>query len=214
MKVAVLTAMVGEYDSLAHPEYQDKEFDYFFFTDTSNSIKGYKRINIGSDGRLDKRVKVLPFEYLKGYDTFIWHDANMVQVSSLKPLLESVDKDMAFLNHPSRKCITQELEAIAYYKKAPVEQVSKQVQSYLSEGMPIGNGLWECGVSIRKNTVHVQDFCKGWYKELDKSFRDQLSFAYMVWKSGMDINWLHTCTYRGREFKMNPHNKLLQPTTL
>jgi len=210
MKVAVLTAMVGEYDNIQTPKYQDKEFDYYFFTNTSTYIKGYKRIDISSDGRLDKRVKILPFEYLSGYDAFIWHDANMTQVSSLKPLLNSVDKDMGFLNHPSRKCITQELEAIAYYKKAPVEKVARQVQSYLSEGMPIGNGLWECGVSVRKNTPQVQEFCKGWYKELDRSLRDQLSFAYMVWKSGMDINWLHTCTYRGREFVMNPHIKPLK----
>ena len=210
MKVAVVTAMEGDYDDVLPPSYQDEDFDYFFFTDVDKTLEGYTSVKFKSNyPRFDKDVKIRTHLHLKGYDAFIWHDANMHQVSSLKPLLASVNKPMGFLNHPSRKCVTEEIEAIAYFKKANVEDVCAEVQEYLSEGMPIGFGLWECGVNVKYNTPEVNNFCEQWYYNLGKAKRDQLSFAYTLWKTGMEVNWLHTCTYRGREFQMTSHRKPL-----
>lgn len=206
MRVAVITSMTGDYDNLTNPEYQDEDFDYYFFTDGDSTLEGYTSVKTEQDyPRLDKLVKIQPYLFLN-HDVFIWHDANMHQVASLKPLLASVDKPMAFLNHPSRNCVVEEIEAIAAFKRGNVEEVCRQVQEYLSEGMPPQFGLWECGVNIKFNTPEVREFTHEWFNNMDKgSYRDQLSFAYTMWKNPIDINWLHTSTYRGREFKLSPH---------
>lgn len=208
-KIAVVTAMTNGYDNIEPPDVIDEDFDYYFFTDTPNIDipRPFKTMPLsGEVEREDKHVKITPEKYLKGYDYIVWMDSSMKQVGLIKPLLYLMDCDLAVVLHKGRGCIVQELDACAFYKKDNLDTMSKQVQGYINEGFPLNYGLWECGFIIKRINEKTKDFSEFWLNEvLTKSKRDQLSFPYSVWKKGMDLNWLHPSTTRGRQCVIRPH---------
>ena len=75
------------------------------------------------------------------------------------------------------------------YKDNP-NLVLKQVENYQKEGYPINNGLIVSGVILRRhNELDVIESMELWWEELKyNSKRDQLSFNYAAWKTGLKFN--------------------------
>ena len=62
---------------------------------------------------------------------------------------------------------------------------------YNKEGFPKDYGMYECTIiaSDLQNTTSAEVFDQWWKAFLQsKSYRDQLSLPYVMWKSGMDYN--------------------------
>jgi len=211
MKVAVYTAMSGDYDNVKPPLHIDEDFDYYFFTDNKHLEvpRPYKKVVRDWDmKRGDKLEKILiPKEIRGNYDVCVWHDASMYQTTSLKWLVEKMDRGFAIPTHKTRDCVTQELDAISYYKKADLGIVNRQVQSYLNEGFPVNFGLWEAGFMIRElNNRHVETVCNAWWNEVaSKSMRDQLSLPYVFYKNNFKPNYIPRSAIRGVYFRVQQH---------
>jgi len=211
MKVAVYTAMSGDYDDVQPPQYVDEEFDYYFFTDNKRLEvpRPYKKVVRDWDiERGDKKEKTaIPKEFIGEYDYCVWHDASMVQLSSLKLLIKNLTKGWAVPSHKTRGCITEELDAVAYYRKAPLDLINRQVQYYLNSGLPVNYGLWECGFIIRNlNNPKVLEMSNQWWWECsDLSMRDQLSLPYVFWKNDYKPNVMPKSSFRGVYFRVNQH---------
>ena len=211
MRVAVYTAMSGDYDNVEPPQFVDEEFDYFFFTDNKRLEvpRPYKKIVRNWDlDRGDKKEKLLiPKEIRDNYDYCVWHDASMVQLASLKLPIEHLTRGWGIPIHKTRNCITEELDAVAYYKKENLDLVNRQVQYYINSGMPLKYGIWEAGFMIRDlNDKNVLNMCENWWGELKTySLRDQLSLPYVFWKEKYLPNMLPKSSMRGVYFKVNEH---------
>lgn len=211
LEVAVYTAMCGDYDNINAPLFADEGYDYYFFTDNRSLEvpRPYKKVLVcESSDRWDKRHKiVVPNSLREKYKFVVWHDASMRQVGTLRRVVEGMSRGMAIPMHKTRNCITEELPAVAYYKKAPLDLINKQVQHYINDGLPIGLGLWEAGLIVREvGSEQVNKVCEDWLKEVNQwSLRDQISLPYVLWKNGYLPDMLPISSMRGVYFEMSAH---------
>lgn len=224
MKIAVYSALFGAYDNWRDAEYVNGEYDYFLFTDQPIQSKTHKVIHLENDHGLKHReVKILPQKYLGDYEVLLWHDANIQQIADIKPLIEGVMKeaDIVFLLHPMARCVKHELELCAAWDKDDLDLMCKQVQEYFVEGMPLGMGGVETGVSVRRMNAQHHRFAELWWQEVStKSKRDQLSVMYAAWKAGvkvvpMESRILHGAGQHGvgdgKFFRLNNHTNVHIP---
>lgn len=212
-RIAVYSCITGNYDGIIDPLYAEPGVDYYMFTDL-NLPEGskWKKIDVTqfseyktlTSAQMNRRIKMLPFEYLKGYDYSIYVDGNIEIIAPMSPLIEEMGKALLGMHfHNFRDCIYDEIVAIEHYKKIDVEQARKQLQEYESEGFPHHFGLYENGVMIRKHSDEsVVRLMNLWWEEyLRYSTRDQFSFPYLIWKSGFDRTRIHII---GNNLNANP----------
>lgn len=193
MKIAIFTALFGDYDEWRDPLYVQPNADYFVFTDQDIKSDVYERLDRllqTWDGpnniRLAREVKILSgYKVLcsQGYDLIIYHDCNIVQKNNIQHLIDLQKCDLMILKHPTRICIYDEFHACNDGQKDKTKKMFDQVQGYANEGYPAKNGLAATGIIFRRNNKKVLKFCQAWLKEINNgSHRDQLSFNYVAWK--------------------------------
>jgi len=210
MRKVIYTTIFGGYDNLVEPQYKPEGWDFICFTDVdlkSDTWKIIKKPLVYTDNtRTAKRFKVLPHEYLNEYDYSIFIDGNMTVRGDTNDLISKYlsDSNVAFFNHAENvldpnNCIYNEAEYIFHlgkknngnYKDNP-ELIKKQMTRYFNEGYPQSNGLITGMVILRKhNEVDCKKvMCKWWEEIKYNSKRDQLSFNYSAWKTGVKFNYM------------------------
>ena len=213
MKKVIYTAIFGDYDNLAEPQYVPDGFDFICFTDNREletpsdskwKVKYVKPLYSDST-RNARKYKILPHRFLSEYDVSIWIDGSQHIVGDFNDLLVNhlSDRDMACFDHlqcrlDPRGCVYQEAQAILWlgnndpnknFKDNP-ELVVNQVKKYQKEGYPQNNGLITSGVLLRNhNEPTIIEAMELWWEELKyNSKRDQLSFNYVAWKTRLKFN--------------------------
>ena len=215
MKKVIYTAIFGDYDNLVEPYFIPEGFDFICFTDNkeletpSNSKWKVKYVKpLYSDStRNARKYKILPHRFLSEYDVSIWIDGSQHIVGDFNELIDRYlsEEDLTCYDHQQckldpRGCVYQEANAILWlgnndpdkkFKDNP-ELIINQVQKYQKEGYPQNNGLIVSGVLLRKhNESLVIETMELWWEELKyNSKRDQLSFNYSTWKTGLKFNWI------------------------
>ena len=131
--------------------------------------------------------KILPHIYFPKAKYSLWVDGS-VQIKfqgSLEELAEIYlkERDMAVFAHQTRNCIYEEADACIKGGKDDPGAIYRQMMHYKYENYPIGVGLAECSVILRRHTEKVRLFNEVWWNEIKThSRRDQLSFNYVAWK--------------------------------
>ena len=131
------------------------------------------------------------------------------------------DRNFACHNHNNcildpRDCVYQEAEAILWlgqndpnkkYKDEP-SVIKKQIDGYFNEGYPRNNGLIVSGILLRrhKESNVIKTMEKWWEQVKYGSKRDQLSFDYSVWKTGLNYNYIEGDIRDNKYFKLLSHN--------
>ena len=209
MQATVYTAIFGNYDNLKAPSVVERDADYVFLTDWEKAVPApwQKRIvkrKFKDNRRESRRCKILAHEFFPG--PTIWHGGN-IQLNQLPSVvLEKMlgDAEIAAFRHPHRSCLYEEAEICKDWKLDSAEKIDKQMARYRREGFPAKFGLTACWFLIRRNTDRVREFDNMWWKELS-SIRDQLSFDYVRWKTGMKVKWLNGCLISHPWFKRYTH---------
>ena len=215
-KLAVYTCITGYYDMLQTPIYCSSDLDYICFTNNKDLHSDIWNIKYISDNSLDnirlaRYVKLFPYIFLKEYDTSIWVDGKYQIKADMKEYVTKYEKTKSMLcfPHPERDCIYDEAVVCKYIKKCVVEDVDRQIDKYKNLNYPVKNGLYETGCIVRNHhDAIVQTIMSDWWDEIVKySYRDQISFPYILWKHDylpdicdLDINenrWLSMV--RGKE---------------
>ena len=158
-------------------------------------------------------VKLLPHIFLPEYDLSISLDASLRIESELDSVLAAyfpLEADMAVMKHPSRDCTYAEAVACIRLKKDDPEVIKRQIQRYRKAGFPQDYGLVACGIMVRRHqTPSVQKHCEYWWEQVRRgSFRDQLSFNYVLWKHALVKP--HLMSYERllkNEFRLHAHNR-------
>lgn len=197
-KIIVYTAITGGYDLLNEPLYTNDDITYVCFTnnrDLKSDIWNIEYIqNDGLDNmHLAKKIKLMPDEYCKGYETSVWVDGKYLIKDDLRSYILKYQKQMPMIcfPHPERWCIYDEAAACIYMKRGNKKEIIAQISNYYEAGLPFDNGLYEMGCIVRKhNDNKVITLMQDWWKEINKySNRDQISFPYICRKNdfGPDI---------------------------
>ncbi len=195
-KKAFYTAIFGNYLPIDNPKQFEKidGWDYFLFTNINPSFfyTSWNIINIDKTYTCNilnaRNIKWNGHPLLNDYDTLIWMDPylefNIQKISEFNKLLSKYSHiDIIFKKHPFRSCIYEECNTVIQLNKDNSINVNKNRDIFLSEKMPYHYGLIETNFIIYNNNKTVKDFFnKVFLFMIDKSYRDQLSLTYNIWK--------------------------------
>jgi len=208
-KKVIYTAIFGNKDKLIEPKAIPGGFDLVCFTDQdfSSNIWDVRKVHReeGDSTRAARKRKVLAHTYLPEYEESIWIDGNIVVKKDPSPLFEEYlsEANMAIYDKNNNAwdpgdCVYDELDNLikigkrrGRYKDDP-EIMKAQVERYEKEGYPRHNGMIISMIMLRRhNEPDVIEAMEKWWSEIKKgSKRDQLSFNYSVWKTGLRLAWL------------------------
>jgi hypothetical protein len=197
MKSVIYTALVGNYDSLMQPEAVDSGFDYVCFSDCITESKvGVWEIRpipftSPSSTRVARYAKLQPHAVLPEYEYSVWMDANILIKG--EEFYEKVNAKiaegakMAFVPHPSRDCVYEEIARCYRDVRISFLDALKQRRHLLAMGYPEHWGLMETNLVLRRhNDPDVIRISDAWWEELQNyTFRDQLSQMPVCWKNGV-----------------------------
>jgi hypothetical protein len=193
------TAIFDNKDRVKIPAYINEDFDYRLFIDEStyesqrdnidNSIWKHKILPNSDNPRLAaKEFKIRSHKHVSNYDTSIWIDGSFIQIGDLNGFLEMSDENFVVMKHPFKTCAYAEAAACVHLSMDNPNTINRQVKRYLLDGYPKDNGLNMGGVLLRRKNVKVSRFNNKWWKEISEgSIRDQISFPYVEWKTGLPI---------------------------
>ena len=99
--------------------------------------------------------------------------------------------------------------AVVRLKKDSRDLVNKQMKFYRSEGFPKNHGLITSMVIGRRHkdpdTIKLNNL---WWEQIcTYSKRDQLSFDYSRWKTGVEVSYAPGDTRDNLTFRLRPHRR-------
>lgn len=213
-KICVYTCITGNYDNLKEVT-KENGIDYYCFTNNKSiKSKSWKIIYIEdeelSNVKLARRIKILGHDKLKKYDILLWMDA---AVSFKKKILDFIDyylddkHDFVAFKHGVRDNIKDEAYECVKLGKESKENVVRLLNFYKEINYPDNTGLIESTVFIKRNSKIVKETMKLWFEMiLNYSHRDQLSFNYCIFKTGLDVKWINKKVFENDWFKWDKHN--------
>ena len=220
MKKCVFFCIAGDYDCLHEPTVITPGWDYICFTNnpklkSKNLEIRYVDNNGLSDKKLSRKIKSLNHRWVGDYDISIAIDGSMYPNCNLDNFIDIFlpdDKkiDMVMHDRKIRKGVYAEASKCIAKKKDDPNIIRQQMDFYRKEGLPEDTGIFSCGIIIRKhNRLNVEEHCERWWQQLKKwSYRDQLSFNYVLWKYKLiNIHPLKqdVLRFKGNYFQKRPH---------
>lgn len=196
MKTAVLTCILGGFDTPVDPPEQSKEFDFHRFTD-----EDFPAI-AGLTPRLQYRIpKTHGFEMFPGYDRYLWLDGalTLARKDSLEWFEEMLgDQDIAFFKHPWRKTMREETDHIEEYLNKKDKYITPRYENGLHKEQLAkcfaesptyeDNALYTSTAFFYKNTPKVQAMLKDWWYEGSRHFTvDQIVLPYLCFKHKLNV---------------------------
>lgn len=201
----LFTCITAAYDQLHEFE---TPFRKICFTDQFMVSSTWEIRTIDLESKIFRKVKIMPHLFLPEHDKSIWLDGHL-QPHDLRILDRS---GFWLMKHPTRNCIYQEAQECITLRKDNPATINEQMNRYRLDGYPENNGLSATGVLIRDNTKENNDFNEFWWHQVKTgSVRDQLSFNYCAWKTGLEFDqfpflqdikkWKHTKGKRLRQYR-------------
>ena len=208
-KIVIYTAIFGAKDELLEPRVKLEGVDFVCFTDQDFTSKVWdirkSKREFDDPTREARMHKVLAHKYLPEYETSIWIDGNIVVKQNPVQLIEDhlSDTNMAIFDKQNNvwdpgDCVYDEFENLleigkkrGVHKDDP-EIMKAQIERYRAEGYPEHNGMIISMIMLRRhNEQDVKVTMEKWWSEINGgSKRDQLSFNYSAWKTGLKLTWL------------------------
>jgi len=152
--------------------------------------------------RLQARIpKMFGWQMAPGYDYYIWVDSScsLLNPDSVKWFVEQCENvDTVVFQHPMRKTIREEADYIKGRLSRNCEYLTPRYENELiDEQMKVieedklfyDGFLFASTAFVYKNVERVHDMLIQWWYHTSRFHSvDQLSFPYVLWKSG--------CTYK------------------
>jgi len=203
MKTAVLTAILGNFDTPVDPPDQTVKFDFHRFTDND-----FPPI-IGLTPRMQYRIpKTHGWQMKPGYDTYLWLDGTFTLglPDSLAYFLSRLDDaDMLLFRHPWRQTMSEEAEHIDDHLRRGKPYITsryknglhmEQLEVCLSDPGFVDDRLYTSTVFMYRNTPKVQAMLKDWWYQGSRYFTcDQIVLPYLVWKHKLKVNVIEENQY-------------------
>src|SRR3989344_3234574 len=198
-RTVIYTAIFGDYDTLRDPAFIPPGCDFVCFTDRPQKSKVWQMRVMeppvpGDLTRSNRRFKMLPHEYFPNYEYSIYIDGSFLVRGDINELIEKYlsSANLAAFAHPERDCLYDEAENAIRSGKDDPEIVRAQMAHYRAEGNPAHSGLIGSGVLVRRHRAPevIAAMKLWWHEESTQSKRDQLSFNYAAWKTGLPFVYI------------------------
>ena len=199
MKVAIVTAIYGEYEypKPLPPELQDIDVMAYMYSDSERVCHEAAELGYFSilDEMSDIETPMLKAKYWKTHptsaapfrDASIWLDGSMIITVPgdlfVDNCLEALgDDDISFTPHPLRTCIYTEASASAGLPKYAGCDPMKQVELYRHVvGHPVNGGLMASGAFVVRHDDNTERWGKLWWEECNNwTYQDQLSLPVIT----------------------------------
>ena len=176
--LVVYTCVTGGYDSPSRPSALPGWADWVLLTEKDFTDNRYP--------------KLLPHKALEGYDYSLWLDGNVDIVSDLfwdriRALMDSGCL-YAGIIHPQRDCVYEESVRILSNDREGMLPLLRTVRFLRSEGFPAHAGLNENNVILRRHcdpqVVRMDELWWEMYRKFSR--RDQMTWSYCMWKTGLE----------------------------
>lgn len=191
-KLVVYTALFGDYDVLNEPAEKYEGCDFICFTDQKNIISDIWEIHLIEEcdlpaNLMNRKYKILPHQFLPSYKYSLYVDSNISIIKNPLDLKNKylLDSDLALVlpKHFSRNCIYDEAFVLLRSGRTIAHKVFSQMINYRYNGYTCQTKMGENNILLRKHrqTSSIMDL---WWSEiLKETQRDQLSLAYILWKT-------------------------------
>ncbi len=218
-KIAIYTSIMGGYEGLLK-QHALKGADFFCFTDTPLKAKPWKTVMVEAmplDATRKARYhKIQPHLLFPDYEASIYIDGNVVLEGDVVTWAwqQLAQKPMWVFDHKQssaigRDCLYDEHKALLSFfengaLKDDPEVMNKQIARYRAAGYPEHNGLIFSMVLLRNHhDPAVKETMQLWWNEVKHgSKRDQLSFNYAAWKTGLEFGVIPGDVRRHKHFHM------------
>jgi GT2 family glycosyltransferase len=221
-RIAIYTAITGNYDSIKLPEHLDPRLDYIVFSDRTAPATGVWQVRPipffdDDPTRVARFVKTHPHHLLHDYDVAIWIDSNVMLVGDIYAIVQQFldsGNSVGALRHPLRASVYEELEACIHRKKDDPAIMRAQVAGYRDAGFE-HDDLIESNFMMFDLRTSLDTFFQRWWTEVDgHSKRDQLSLNYSLWST--QTGWYrlmeHPTSVRNHpDFGFGPHDGAAGP---
>jgi hypothetical protein len=215
MKVCILTANLGNFDTPVDPVEQNIPTDFHRFTDDDfPSITGLTP-------RLQYRIPKTHGWQMKPGDIYLWLDGTftLAKENSLEWFINKLgDADMVLFKHPWRNTIKEEVEHIeehlklnkpyitSRYKnglhKEQLEHIYKECPDYIDDT------LFTSTVFIYRSTPKVQEMMKEWLYTSVRYFTcDQIVLPYLVKKYKLNVSIINENQYKFEHLEIASRHK-------
>ena len=207
MKVAIYSAVFGGYDPEPYDitHMQKENVEYWWITDDTKFqytiMNGWNVHDFWVNpengkykyAKSNRFLKLQPhyLEPFKKSDINVYIDGNkkLFNIDMLldycQRLYNDPDTDAYFCKHTERDTVQQEVREICRLRRDEPSLVMRQYKEYREEGLPDDIPLIVASVQIRKThapALKVMLDC--WWNEVkNKSYRDQISMPYAIWKT-------------------------------
>ncbi len=145
-----------------------------------------------SKRRNSRAPKIIPHQFVE-CDFSLWMDARVALKVPVGELITTWldDCDLAVFAHKQRYCIYDEAAECARRNLDRAECIEAQISMYKRCGYGVNLGLADCSIILRRSTKPVETFNNYWWAEYCRhSVRDQISFMYAAWQSGLKIKMI------------------------
>jgi hypothetical protein len=144
---------------------------------------------------VNRYFKFFPHKFFFDYDWSVYIDGNLRILNDLSLIVDEMSRDEELIGcpkHPDRSTVMEEIpvcRSLGKFSSADLQIIDTQIEKYLADGMPENQPLTENNFIVRKHSdPRVQELMDSWWKNLEAyTKRDQISFPYVVWKSGLPI---------------------------
>lgn len=225
-KIVVYTCILGKYDIVKEPFFDNSLYDFVLITDSEkNEDSCWKTVNISDlndvipsnldNTSLNRWIKMHPHKLFPEYEYSIYVDGNVNLVTDMVPIVLAQKKEKKFFGihlHSCRKFIISEGRALLKYKKYAHKNIlNQQIDKYYREGFDNSVYLLEATILVREhNNCKCIKVMEDWWQEFIGGVpRDQISLPYILWKNGIkmeDIHILGNNEYQNPRFYINKHN--------
>lgn len=210
MKIVIYTAITNGYDSLKEP-CPIPGVDYICFSDRMIKSNIWK-VRVMKIPRIDKLVKIKPHLFLSEYDMGIWVDAGLKMEQDFSILVEECKKlgNLALFAHPYKRTLKEEVDLCIKQRKGNKEKLLIQLDNYKNYSE---EKVYACGFLARRhNSIDVIKLMEKWWEELQKhTYRDQISFCYLVNKLNMEFDIIEENILSSKWLKFTKHLKRYKP---
>lgn len=217
MRICVVSANLGGFDTTQNHVEQTIPYDSVTFTD-ENFPPRYNALH----PRLQAKIpKMFAWQLSPGYDAYLWVDGSfsMCKPDTLAYFVNQLeDNELVVFRHPVRPDIRQELRytrkgvrqtRIYLYNRYKNELYQEMGDEIFGDKDFKDDLLVNGGVFMYRDTPAVRSMMKEWWYFVSRyATQDQISFPYVIKKSGVKVKILNEDLVKGFPYFTIAHHKL------
>lgn len=219
MKIAVISANLSSMDNVPENVPQSLPYDMFMYTDKNFP----PRFNAMTPRLQAKIPKCFGWQMAPGYEYYLWLDSTLT-LSNPDSLKYFYDKclgyDIVVFKHPKRPDVRQEIRytrkgikqngknpgskyILARYENELLSELTAEIEG---DKDFVDKMLVNGGVFMYRDTPAVRQMLKEWWYYISRYIvQDQISFPYVLQKSGIKINVISDAFNEIPYLKYNGH---------